>query len=73
MQKPYDMERLLLGIRRALERKWAEEALRASAETYSDICERSLTYCDCERLQGKIARHQSDPKNEELIAANLIT
>jgi len=41
LQKPYDMERLLLDIRRALERKWAEEELRTFAETYSDICNRS--------------------------------
>ncbi|MGB7532240.1 MAG: hybrid sensor histidine kinase/response regulator [Halobacteriota archaeon] len=32
LEKPYDVERLLLDIRRALERKWAEEALRKSFE-----------------------------------------
>ncbi len=41
LQKPYDMERLLLDIRRALERRWAEEEIRTSAETYSDLCNRS--------------------------------
>ena len=41
LQKPYDMERLLLDIRRALERRWARDELRTSAETYSDMCDRS--------------------------------
>ncbi len=41
LQKPYDMERLLLDIRRALERRWARDELRTLAETYSDLCDRS--------------------------------
>jgi len=41
LQKPYDMERLLLDIRRALERRWAEEEIRTLAKTYSDLCDRS--------------------------------
>lgn len=41
LQKPYDMERLILDIRRALERRWAEKKIRELAETYSDLCDRS--------------------------------
>lgn len=41
LQKPYDMDRLLLDIRRALERRWAEEKIRTLAETYSDLRDRS--------------------------------
>ena len=41
LQKPYDMERLILDIHRALERRWAEEKIRTLAEIYSDLCDRS--------------------------------
>ncbi len=41
LQKPYDMGRLLLDIRRALKRKWTEESLRILAEVYTDLCNRS--------------------------------
>jgi len=37
LQKPYDMERLLLNIRRALERRWAEEKIRTLAEIHTDL------------------------------------
>ena len=34
LEKPYNMERLLLDIRRALERQWAEEELKSAEERY---------------------------------------
>ena len=39
LQKPYDMEQVLLCTRRALERKWAEKALRESEERFRAIFE----------------------------------
>jgi|GEM_PF-939053 len=39
LQKPYDIERLLLDIHRALERKRAEDALRKAKEKYCSLVE----------------------------------
>jgi len=39
VQKPYDMEQLLVTVRRAVERRESEEALRESEEKYRRILE----------------------------------
>ncbi|MCK4734120.1 MAG: PAS domain S-box protein, partial [Methanophagales archaeon] len=53
LQKPYDMERLLLDIRRALEQKWTEEALRKSEEKYFNLYENANDIIYSHDLKGR--------------------
>ena len=54
VEKPYDMEQLLLTIRRAIEKQEAEEALRESEEKFRLIAETSPDYIYQVDMEGTI-------------------
>ncbi len=69
LQKPYDMERLLLDIRRALERKRAEEALRkAHDELELRVKERTA---ELEEANEQLKREINERKEAEKRVKNL--
>jgi PAS domain S-box-containing protein len=54
LPKPYDMEEVLVMIRRAIERREAKEALRESEDRYRDLVEHSHDLICTHDLQGQI-------------------
>jgi PAS domain S-box-containing protein len=54
LQKPYDVEQLLIAIRRALERRADREALRASEEMYRTMAETVPDVVVMTDLEGRI-------------------
>ena len=77
LQKPYDMERLLLDIRRALERKWAEESLKKSEQRYRRLFEAANDCIYTLDLKGNFtsasrrAEEISGYKKEELLGKSI--
>jgi len=53
-QKPYDVEQLLVVIRRAAEKRVAEEAFKKSEERYRDLVENSQDLICTHDLQGNL-------------------
>ena len=54
LQKPYDVEQLLIAIRRAVERRAAREALRSSEEMYRTMAETVPDVVVMTDLEGRI-------------------
>jgi PAS domain S-box-containing protein len=54
LPKPYDMEQVLDMIRRAIEKREAEEALRESEDRYRDLVEHSHNLICTHNLHGQI-------------------
>lgn len=54
VQKPYDVEQLLVTIRRAIEKRQADEALRESEEIYRTLVQTAPDAVTVTDLEGKI-------------------